>query len=51
MGLPTATWSLTKWSVDDYNAMLKDMAEGKLVVDEDYTKLASTDSLTLNEVK
>ena len=51
VGLPTATWSLTKWSVDDYNAMLKDMAEGKLVVDEDYTKLASTDSLTLNEVK
>ena len=51
VGLPTATWSLTKWSVDDYNAMLKDMAEGKLVVDDDYTKLASTDSLTLNEVK
>ena len=51
VGLPTATWSLTKWSVDDYNAMLKDMAEGKLVVDEDYTKLASTDNLTLNKVE
>ena len=51
VGLPTATWSLTKWSVDDYKAMLKDMADGKLVVDNDFKKLASTDSLTLNEVK
>ena len=51
VGLPTATWSLTKWSVDDYNAMLKAMADGTLVVDNDYTKLASTDSLTLNEIK
>ena len=51
VGLPTATWSLTKWSVDDYNAMIKAMAEGTLVVDNDYTKLASTDSLTLNVVE
>ena len=51
VGLPTATWSLTKWSVDEYNAMLKDMAEGKLVVDNDYSKLASTDSLTLNIIQ
>ena len=51
VGLPTATWSLTKWSVDDYNAMIQAMADGTLVVDNDYTKLASTDSLTLNEVK
>ena len=51
VGLPTATWSLTKWTVDDYNAMLAKMADGSLVVDNDYTKLASTDSLTLNLVK
>ena len=51
VGLPTATWSLTKWSVDEYNAMLKDMADGKLVVDTDYSKLASTDSLTLNIIQ
>ena len=51
VGLPTATWSLTKWSVDDYNAMIKAMADGTLVVDNDYTKLASTDSLTLNVVE
>ena len=51
VGLPTATWSLTKWSVDDYNAMIQAMADGTLVVDNDYTKLASTDSLTLNVVE
>ena len=51
MGLPTATWSLTKWTVDDYNAMLAKMADGSLVVDNDYSKLDSTDSLTLNLVK
>ena len=51
VGLPTATWSLTKWAVDDYNAMLAKMADGSLVVDNDYSKLDSTDSLTLNLVK
>ena len=51
VGLPTATWSLTKWSVDDYNAMVAAMADGSLVVDNDYTKLASTDSLTLNVIE
>ena len=51
VGLPTATWSLTKWTVDDYNAMLAKMADGSLVVDNDYSKLDSTDSLTLNLVK
>ena len=51
VGLPTATWSLTKWTVDDYNAMLAKMADGSLVVDSDYSKLDSTDSLTLNLVK
>lgn len=51
VGLPTATWSLTKWTVDDYNAMLAKMADGSLVVDNDYSKLDSTDSLNLNLVK
>lgn len=51
VGLPTATWSLTKWTVDEYNAMLKDMAEGKLVVENDYSKLDSMSNLTLNLVK
>ena len=51
VGLPTDTWSLKGWTVDEYKAMLKDMADGKLVVDDDYTKLASTDSLTLNIIQ
>ena len=51
VGLPTATWSLTKWTVDEYNAMLADMASGKLVVDADYENLAGTDSLTLNVIE
>ena len=51
MGLPTDTWSLKGWTVDEYKAMLKDMADGKLVVDDDYTKLAGTDSLTLNIIQ
>ena len=51
VGLPTATWSLTKWSVDEYNTMVAAMADGSLVVDNDYANLASTDSLTLNVVE
>ena len=51
VGLPTATWSLTKWSVEDYNAMVAAMADGSLVVDADYANLASTDNLTLNVVE
>ena len=51
VGLPTATWSLTKWSVEDYNAMVAAMADGSLVVDADYANLASTDSLTLNVIE
>ena len=48
VGLPTATWSLTGWTVEEYNEMVKAMADGTLVVDSDYNNLASTDNLTLN---
>lgn len=51
VGLPTATWSLTQWTVDEYNAMLTAMADGSLVVDADYANLASTDNLTLNVIE
>ena len=30
VGLPTATWSLTKWSVDSYKVMLQDIKDGKI---------------------
>ena len=51
VGLPTATWSLTGWTVEEYNEMVKAMAEGTLVVDADYANLASTDNLTLNVIE
>ena len=30
VGLPTATWSLKNWSVDDYKALLADIVAGKV---------------------
>ncbi len=50
VGLPTDTWSLTGWTVEEYNEMVKAMADGTLVVDNNYENLASTDSLTLNVI-
>ena len=50
VGLPTATWSLTKWSVDDYNAKLQEIKDGKIAIDNNYDNLASTENLTLNIV-
>ena len=48
VGLPTATWSMTTYTVEEYQAQLADMASGKLVVDsmtseEDFAKLTSTE--------
>ena len=51
VGLPTATWSLANWSVDEYNAMLADIVSGKLVIDNNYENLASTAHVTLNVVE
>ena len=51
IGLPTATWSLKNWSVDDYNALLKDIKDGKVSIDNDWNNLKSTDNVTVNIVK
>lgn len=50
VGLPTATWSLEKWSVEDYNAMYQKIVDGTIEggIDADYLKLASTENVTLN---
>lgn len=40
VGLPTATWSLTKFSVDDYHKLLASIKDGTVKVDSDHTKLA-----------
>ena len=36
VGLPTATWSMKNYTVEEYEAQLADMVSGKLVVDSDY---------------
>ena len=51
VGLPTATWSLTGWTVEEYEAMLQDIISGKIVIDDDYANLAGSDSLTLKVVE
>jgi len=38
-GLPTATWSLTNYTVEEYEAQFEDVVSGKLVIDDDFTKL------------
>lgn len=50
VGLPTATWSLANWSVDDYNAMFAKIVDGSIAIDADFTKLASTEHVTLNVI-
>ena len=51
VGLPTATWSLENWSVDDYNALLKDIKDGKVTIDNDWNNLKSTDKVTVNVIE
>lgn len=48
-GLPTATWSLKNYSVEDYEKQFKDVVDGKLVIDADFNNLEQNYSnLTLN---
>lgn len=51
VGLPTATWSMTNFTVEAYQKLVEDMKSGAITVDDDYSKLASTDSLTLNLIQ
>ena len=51
VGLPTDTWSLKNWTVDQYNAMFEKIVKGEISIDNDFSKLASTDHVTLNLVK
>ncbi|MCD8382326.1 MAG: BMP family ABC transporter substrate-binding protein [Clostridiales bacterium] len=36
VGLPTDTWSMTNFTVEDYEALLASVVSGELVVDNDY---------------
>ena len=52
VGLPTATWSLTGWTVEEYEQMLADIVAGKVTIDgSDVPEPASTDNVTVNIVK
>lgn len=53
VGLPTATWSMETYTVEEYEAQLADMASGKLVVDSmteeaDFAKLTTTEWSNVN---
>ncbi len=50
VGLPTDTWSLTNYSVDEYNTLLESIKSGSVVVDADYEANLeqSYSNLTLN---
>ncbi len=52
VGLPTDTWSLQNWSVEDYEALLGDIASGKLTISsEQVPEPASTANVTVNIIK
>ena len=51
VGLPVATWSLTGWTVEEYEAMLADIVSGKIAIDDEPANLASTDHVNVNIVE
>ena len=50
VGLPTETWSLTNFTVEQYEAMYQQVKDGTLTVDADYETGLEQDysNLTLN---
>ena len=46
--LPTDTWSMTKFTVDDYNTLVSSMFSGDVTVSSDIEAMPSTD-ITVNE--
>ena len=52
VGLPTATWSLEKWSVADYEALLADIVAGKVAISNELVLAPeSTANVTVNYVE
>ena len=52
VGLPTATWSLTGWTVEEYEALFADIVAGKLVIANDIVEFPeNTDNVTVIPVK
>ncbi len=52
VGLPTATWSLKNWAVADYEALYKEIVEGKVVVSDALVLFPeNTANVTVNYVE
>ena len=52
VGLPTATWSLTGWTVAEYEALLADIVAGNVTIASDTVEFPeSTANVTVNAVK
>ncbi len=52
VGLPTATWSLENWSVEDYEALFADIVAGTVEISSELvTAPESTDIVTVNYVE
>ena len=52
VGLPTATWSLENWSVEEYEALYKDIVDGKVEISAELVEFPeSTANVTVNAVK
>ena len=52
VGLPTATWSLENWTVEEYEALVAEVAAGNVEIsDELVTDPVSTDNVTIEIVK
>lgn len=48
VGLPTANWGLTKFSLDDYNKLFASIKDGSVKVSNDYAKLAEDSFANVN---
>ncbi len=52
VGLPTATWSLENWSVEDYEALFADIVAGNVTISSDLVEYPeSTANVTVTPVK
>ncbi len=51
VGLPTDTWSLTNWTVEEYEALLADIVAGNVEISSDLVEYPeSTDNVTVNAI-
>jgi basic membrane protein A len=51
VGLPTETWSLTGWTVEEYNALLAAIKDGSVVVDNTVYENDAVTSVAFSNLK